>query len=159
VVRAGWDVSIEVARTMPGPPEVVWELITDWEHQDDWMLEASDFVVTSQRRAGVGVEAEATIRIAGLTTRDRVRVVAWEPNRMLSIEHHGWVAGRGELHLTPLGASLTHLYWREVLKPPLGPLGALGLSVLKPLLWRTFERDLRVLESLVRARAGAGRVG
>ncbi len=60
---------------MPGPPEVVWELITDWEHQDDWMLEASDFVVISEHREGVGVEAEATIKIGGIKTRDKVRVV------------------------------------------------------------------------------------
>jgi hypothetical protein len=50
-----------MAATMPGPAHVVWELVTDWEHQDDWMLEASDFVVTSEHREGLGVEAEATI--------------------------------------------------------------------------------------------------
>src|SRR5918992_4503912 len=95
VVRKGWRVVLELAETMPGPPEVVWALITDWEHQDDWMLEATDFTVTSEVREGIGVEAEATIRIAGIKTRDRVRVVGWEANHRLAIRHLGWVAGVG----------------------------------------------------------------
>ena len=61
VITKGWPVVLEMAETLPGPSDVVWRLITDWEHQDDWMLEASDFVVTSEQREGVGVEAEATI--------------------------------------------------------------------------------------------------
>jgi uncharacterized protein YndB with AHSA1/START domain len=149
-------VLIETTATMPGPPEVVWALLTDWEHQDDWMLEASDFVVVSEQREGVGVEAEATVRIGGLKTRDRVRVAGWEPPKRLVIEHLGWVGGRGELHLTPgLGVPTTHLYWKEELSPPLGFLGALGLSLFKPLMKRVFRRDLRVLQGLVRARAAA----
>lgn len=146
-------VSIRVARIVPGPPEVVWELITDWEHQDDWMLEARDFVVTSTRREGVGVEAEATITIAGVTTRDRVRVVAWEPDERLAIEHLGWVSGTGDIRLTPLAGGCTLVDWVEELRPPLGPLGTIGIRVFAPLMQRVFARDLRVLEGLVRARA------
>ena len=62
---------IEVSDTMPGPPEVVWALITDWEHQDDWMLEASGFELIGEQREGVGVEAKATVRIAGIKTGTR----------------------------------------------------------------------------------------
>jgi uncharacterized protein YndB with AHSA1/START domain len=154
-VRAGWTSVFEMSQTVPGPPEIVWDLVTDWEHQDDWMLEASDFVVTSDHREGVGVEAEATISIAGVTTRDKVRVVGWEPNRRLAIEHRGWITGKGEIHLTPLGKDRTHVFWREELQPPFGMLGALGLSSFKPIMRRRFLRDLRILSSLVRARARA----
>ena len=154
-VKKGWPVTIEIAQTVPGPPPVVWELITDWEHQSDWMLEASDFKVLGEQREGVGVEAEATITIAGITTRDVVRVVGWEPNRRLAIEHKGWVSGMGEIHLTPLGSDRTHIFWREELQPPIGMLGAVGLSAFKPLMTRIFKRDLKILSSLVRARAGA----
>ncbi len=144
-----------MAATLPGPPEVVWDLITDWEHQDDWMLEASDFVVLGSQREGIGVEAEATIKIGGVKTRDRIRVVAWEPLRLLSIAHEGWVAGRGELFLTPIGKDRTHMFWREELEPPLGVLGSIGLTIFKPLMGRIFRRDLRILAGLTRARATA----
>lgn len=144
-------VVVEIATVLPGPPGVVWSLITDWEHQDDWMLEASDFVVTSEQRQGVGVEAEATIDIGGIKTRDAVRVIGWERNRRLVIQHLGWVTGTGEIQLTALENDETYLWWREELVPPWSVLGAAGMTAFRPLLRRTFERDLRVLQGLVRA--------
>jgi uncharacterized membrane protein len=156
VLLRGWPVVVETTETVAGPPEVAWELLTDWERQGDWMLEASDFVVTSEHREGVGVEAEATITIAGITTRDVVRVIAWEPGRHLAIEHRGWVSGEGHIYLTPLDGERTHVFWREKLTPPVGILGAVGMTAFQPLMSRIFRRDLRVLAGLVRARAGRG---
>jgi carbon monoxide dehydrogenase subunit G len=139
---------------MPGPPEVVWALITDWEHQDDWMLEASGFEVTSPHREGVGVEARATVRIAGIRTRDSVRVSMWEPPRMLVIDHLGWVKGSGEIQMAPIREG-TRMRWRETLFAPkaLGPLGRFGFRIAAQLMRRLFRRDLRVLQSLVRLRS------
>jgi hypothetical protein len=148
-------VVLEMAQTLPCTAEIAWELITDWEHQDDWMLEASDFVITSEQREGVGVEGEATVKIGGIKTRDKVRVVGWDPQHRLAIEHEGWVSGRGEMSLTALGSDRTHIYWREELYPPLGFLGALGITAFKPLMLRIFKKDLRVLASLARARSRA----
>jgi hypothetical protein len=154
-IKSGWPVATELVETMPGPPEVVWRLITDWENQGDWQLEARDFVVTSAAREGVGVIAEATVSIGGITTRDAVEVVAWTPNEHLAIEHKGWVSGRGDIRLTPLASGAhperTHVLWIETLYPPLGLAGAVGLTAFKPLMTRTFKRDLRVLQGLVRA--------
>jgi carbon monoxide dehydrogenase subunit G len=147
---------IEVLDTMPGPPEVVWELITDWERQGDWMLEASAFEVIGERRQGVGVEARATVRVWGLRTRDRIRVSMWEPPRILVIDHLGWVKGAGEIQLVPVREG-TRMRWRETLFGPrlLGPFGRIGLRLFAPMMRRIFRRDLRVLQSLVRLRASA----
>jgi hypothetical protein len=146
-------VAIELGAELDGPPHVVWALLTDWERQGEWMLEASDFVVVTPHREGVGVEAEATVRMGGISTRDRIRVDGWDPQRHLGIAHLGWVAGRGDLWLEPVGDGRTKLRWREELVPPWGVLGAVGLRVLKPLLARVFARDLRVLGTLVRTAA------
>jgi len=150
-MRRGWPILLEMSETVEGPTEVVWELITDWERQPDWMLEMSDITVVSEHREGIGVEAEATVSLGGITTRDKVRVVGWEPNHRLAIEHLGWVGGRGEIFLTPLDDDRTHIFWREQLNPPVGALGALGMTTLKPLMYRTFKKDLRVLAALVGA--------
>ena len=146
---------IEVSDTMPGPADLVWSLITDWEHQDDWMLEASGFEVVGEQREGVGVEARATVRIAGIKTRDTIRVSMWEPPRILVIDHLGWVKGAGEIQLQPVSEG-TRMRWRETLYAPraLGPVGRLGLRLGTPLMRRIFRRDLRVLRSLVRTRSG-----
>lgn len=154
LVTRGWPVVLELAATVPAPPDVVWELVTDWERQGEWMLEASDFVVTSPHRQGVGVEAEATITIGGIRTRDRIRVVAWEPQRRLGIEHLGWVRGYGEIYLAAAGPGRTRVFWREELHPPLGGLGAIGLTAFRPLLKRVFERDVRELKRLAGRTAG-----
>ncbi len=150
-------VVLEMAATVPAAPDVVWKLVTDWERQSDWMLEASDFVVTSAHREGIGVEAEATIRIGGITTRDRIRVSVWEPPRKLTIDHLGWVTGQGEIHIFPAGPDRSRVFWREELHPPLGLLGAVGMRMFKPLMRRIFERDVRELRDLgVRAAGSAG---
>ncbi len=153
----GWPIDLEMRAMLPGPPEVVWELITDWEHQDDWMLEASDFAVVSSHREGIGVLAEATISIGGIKTRDRVRITQWEPGQVLGIAHLGWVSGHADMRLLPSNGS-TRLVWSEHFTPPLGVVGALGLTLFKPIMYRIFMRDVRVLAGLVRARTTARRI-
>lgn len=130
------------------PPEVVWSYLVDWEHLDAWMTEGKGFKVTSAHRAGLGVTAEATIRIAGITTTDPVEVTRWDPPHALEISHLGWVGGRGLMVCRPAPWG-TFMYWKETLEPPLGIAGALGLRIFKPIMRRTFERDLGLLKRLV----------
>lgn len=146
----GWPVDVELSQEIPATPDVVWRLITDWERQSEWMLEARDFEVIGDRRTGIGVEARATVSIGGIRTTDTVRVTGWEPGKRLALRHMGWVSGTGEMRLTPVGLSRTHLVWREILEPPLGLVGALGLTAFKPLLRRVFARDLKILAELGR---------
>jgi hypothetical protein len=114
------------------------------------MTEARGFRVLGDRREGVGVEAEATIRIAGITTTDRVRVSRWEPPAILEIEHLGWVKGAGYMELEPTDR-VSHLFWRETLRPPLGILGRIGMRLLSRTMRRTFQRDLGELKRLIEA--------
>jgi hypothetical protein len=112
------------------------------------MLEASGIRVVSPHREGLGVEAEATVRIAGITTRDRIRVTRWEPPWILELAHLGWVKGSGYMELTPTEAG-TELFWREQLIPPWGLLGRLGLWLVSPAMRRAFRRDLRALKEVI----------
>jgi carbon monoxide dehydrogenase subunit G len=146
--------SVEIARR----PEVVWPYLVDWERLGRWMIEARDFRVVGDRREGVGVVAEATVRIAGITTRDRIRVTRWEPPRVLEIAHLGWVKGTGYIESSPIDAG-TSVSWREGLRPPWGWLGRSGMGLFVPLMRRAFRRDLRLLKELVESetsREGSG---
>jgi hypothetical protein len=82
-----------------------------------------------------------------------VVVVGWEPNQRLTISHEGWVSGTGDLFLAPSGPGRCHVFWREELNPPWGIFGAIGLTLFKPLMKRTFKRDLGALRSLAARRA------
>jgi carbon monoxide dehydrogenase subunit G len=128
-------------------PEAVWPFLVDWERLDRWMAEARDFRVVGDRREGVGVVAEATISIAGISTRDRVRVTRWEPPWILEMAHLGWVRGTGYMELSR-GDRGTTVFWREELRPPWGWLGRAGMRLVGPVMHRTFRRDLRLLKEL-----------
>jgi uncharacterized membrane protein len=146
-------VQIDMSIRIDAPPEVVRGYLVDWENLDRWMIEGKGFCVTSEHREGVGVTAEATIRIAGITTTDPVEVTRWEPPETLEISHRGWVAGKGLMTCNPAPWG-TFLFWQETLYPPLWIPGAIGLRLFKPIMRRTFERDLRLLKALVeKARA------
>lgn len=141
-------VYITVGIDIDRPPDAIWPHLVDWENLHLWMQEARDFRVVSDRWEGVGVEAEARVRIAGLTSRDRIRVIRWEPPAILELAHLGWVKGTGYMELSPVERG-THLFWREELRPPWGILGAIGLRLLAPLMRRIFARDLRLLREIV----------
>lgn len=135
---------------LPAPPKAVWARLVDWERLGDWMHEASSFRVTTPHREGVGVEAAARIRIAGITTEDSIRVSRWEPPEWLEIQHLGWVKGSGLMHCRP-SATGCFLWWRETLIPPLGKAGWLGMTVLAPVMGAVFRRDLRLLRALIQS--------
>ncbi len=143
---------VETAVEIAAPPEAVWRRLVDWEHLDAWMREASEFQVVTSHREGVGVEARAKIRIAGITTVDTVRVSRWEPPGWFEIEHLGWVKGSGLMHCRPTPAG-TWLWWRETLVPPWGLVGWVGMRFLRPAMGWVFRRDVRLLKALVEAPA------
>ncbi|HVM11030.1 MAG TPA: SRPBCC family protein [Actinomycetota bacterium] len=155
--RASKDVVILSDVDIDARAEQIWPYLVEWERLDRWMREASDIRVLGDRREGVGVEAEATVRIAGITTRDVVRVTRWEPPSILEIEHLGWVRGSGYLELSPLHPRGTNVFWREQLTPPWGRLGRIGMRFLRRSMRRTFAEDLRALRDLVEAEVRPGR--
>ena len=112
------------------------------------MKEGNSFKVTTSHRSGLGVEAEAQIKIAGLKTKDRIRVSVWDPPRALDIEHLGWVKGLGAMRCYPSDSG-THLFWKETLVPPWGLLGAVGIRMFKHTMRKIFQRDLLLLKKLV----------
>ncbi|HEV3475777.1 MAG TPA: SRPBCC family protein [Actinomycetota bacterium] len=128
------------------PAEAVWPYLVDWEGLPRWMHDARDVRVTGTRE-GVGAEAMATIRIGGITTTDPIRVTRWDPPAILEIEHRGWVKGSGYMELSPTEDGC-QLFWREELRPPWGVLGRIGLVLYRPILKRTFQKDIERLKRL-----------
>ncbi|MDQ6884138.1 MAG: SRPBCC family protein [Candidatus Dormibacteraeota bacterium] len=141
-------IDFDLSATIAVSPATVWRYLVDWEGLHRWMSELSGLRITSTRREGEGVEGEASIRIGGISTTDRIRVTSWVPPQELKISHLGWVSGAGVMRCqqAPDGTAFT---WRETLEPPLGPPGALGMRILKPLIRTTFEADVRRLKELV----------
>jgi hypothetical protein len=150
-------VRLEVERTVRAPREVVWEVLTQWELQPDWMLDAKAVHVLTPQREGVGVTLRCPTNLLGVTVQDVMRVTGWRQPAYLEVTHLGRIiTGYGAFELEAADPGITHLTWWEEVDPPLGALGEWGASTLVlPALRRIFARSLARLAVLAEERAAA----
>jgi carbon monoxide dehydrogenase subunit G len=143
-------VRLEVSVEAAAPQQVVWDVLTHWERQSEWMLDAKSVEVLTPARTGVGVTIRCPTNLLGVTVEDVMRVTAWQEPSMLEVTHLGKViTGSGAFELVPLGADRTRIDWWEEVDPPLGAVGELGATVLVlPVLRRIFTRSLTNLADL-----------
>lgn len=145
---------IEVTTHVEAPPVRVWEVLTDWEGQPRWMVDALDVIVLSDKREGVGVVVRCPTNIMGVVVVDDLEVTEWVEPRVLSVRHLGRVIrglGSFELAETRYG---THLTWWEEIEVPGGEVGdALAGALLVPWVSRTFRASLARLKRVCESRA------
>ncbi len=138
---------IEVETTIEAPRPVVWDVLTQWERQPEWMLDAKDVIVESDHREGEGVTIRCPTNLLGVTVQDVMRVTGWRDGSYLEVTHLGKIitgTGAFELRDHPEG---THLLWWEEIDPPMGAFGAWGAETfVKPVIDRIFARSLRNLK-------------
>lgn len=151
---------VEVSRYVFAPPELVWAVLTDWERQADWMVDARSVAVTSEHREGPGVRVVCPTDVLGVTVEDEMAVTEWVAEERLTVEHLGNVitgTGTFQLEPTPVG---TRVIWREEVEPPLGRLGELGARLLvRPYVQRLFSRSIDNLKQLCEREARRERTG
>lgn len=131
----------------------VWQVLTDWERQSEWMLDAKQVEVLTPERSGIGVTIRCPTNLLGVTVDDVMRVTRWEPPRLLAVTHLGSViSGDAAFELTDLGGVGTRVQWWEEVDPPLGAVGEFAASTFaRPVLRWLFTRSLRRFAGLVEA--------
>lgn len=146
---------LEVSRRIAAPPDAVWDVLTDWERQATWMIDARSVELLTPQRTGVGVALRCPTRILGITVEDRLRVTGWDPPHRLEVEHLGRIiTGRAAFELEAdavdgEGAG-TRLRWWEEVDPPLGALGRWATRrIVLPYTARLFARSLDRLAAIV----------
>jgi len=91
---------VETVVELPVPPSQAWDVLTDWERQADWMLDADRVTVRSSVREGMGVRLAVHTRIAGVPAFvEPMQVVGWDPPLRLTLQHGGPVSGTGTWRL------------------------------------------------------------
>lgn len=157
---------LEVSVDVVAAPTAVWQVLTHWERQSEWMLDAKSVEVLTPEREGVGVTIRCPTNLLGVTVEDVMRVTGWEDERRLEVTHLGRIiTGSGAFELVPVpgggpgGSTGTRIDWWEEVEPPLGALGEWGASTfVLPILRRIFTRSLRNLAALAEAEVtGAAR--
>jgi carbon monoxide dehydrogenase subunit G len=143
---------IEVMTHVEAPPQRVWDVLTDWERQAEWMADVRHIAVISAHREGTGVTLRANTDILGVVVRDELQVTQWEPPSVLGVRHLGrLIAGVAAFELTPTPSG-TRLVWWEEAAVPLGGVGdAVAGLVLAPWIRRVFRRSVAHLKRLCEA--------
>lgn len=149
---------LEVERHADAPRDVVWDVLTQWERQPEWMLDAKSVEVLTPEREGVGVTIRCPTNLMGVTVEDVMRVTAWRDREELEVTHLGRViTGTGAFLLSDAPDGGTRIAWWEEVDPPLGAFGEWGATTfVLPVLKRIFGRSLSRLARLAEEEATGG---
>lgn len=134
--------SLRVAVEVPGEQQQVWDAMTDWDRQGEWILGTRVSTTTGSGRE-VGSELRAVTGYRPLAVVDTMRITEWDPPYRCGVLHTGRVirgAGLFEVEAAPGGSAVV---WQEWLDLPLGRLGRLGWHAVGPLTAAGIRLSLR----------------
>ncbi|HEY7146785.1 MAG TPA: SRPBCC family protein [Streptosporangiaceae bacterium] len=107
---------------VPAPASRVWDLVTDWDRQQDWMPGTR---VSGGH--GAGAELVARTEIGPVGFRDTMEITEWDPPRRCVMKHTGHLLrGEGLFEVSQAG-EVSQFSWTERLQLP--------FAVPLPLLW------------------------
>lgn len=146
---------LDLEQRASAPRAVVWGVLTHWERQPEWMLDAKAVEVLTPHRTGTGVTIRCPTRLLGVTVDDVMRVTGWRAEELLEVTHLGRViTGSGAFELSDAPGGGTIVRWWEEVDPPLGALGEWGATtLLRPVLAQIFARSLARLARLAETEA------
>ena len=142
-------VSAEIV--LPVPAEGVWEVLTDWERQVEWMKDADSVRVLTSHREGVGVRIGVKTRVLNVPAFTEVlEVIEWEPPARLLMGHRSFIRGTGEWKLKAAveGSRFT---WTEDISLPVPLLGELALIVYRPFMRYLMRAAVQALREALQA--------
>jgi hypothetical protein len=126
-------VELTVPIDVNAPAEVVWQTITDWPGQGDWMLGTRIEVDGVGDGRHLGARFRAFTGVGPLGARDPMEVVEWDPPKRCVVRHLGNVVqGDGVFEVVELGPERARFLWTELLDLPLGALGRFGWPLVRP---------------------------
>ena len=149
-VRLQREVDVEA------PADVVWDYVTDWPRQEEWVPMTR--VERIDTAAGVGGRFRAWTGLGPLGFWDPMTITAWartgDGGGRCEVLHRGAVVqGEGEFAVVARGPGASRFVWAEVVDVPLGALGAAGWRVARPMVERMLGRGLDRMRALVEEQA------
>lgn len=123
---------IELTVAVSAPAQKVWDAITNWEAQSQWMLGTKVWPVDGDG-TGVGGKIEAFTGIWRIGFLDTMEITIWEAPARCDVLHTGRVVcGTGTFEVISVSPTSSNFVWSEDLDLPLGILGKVGFTVLRP---------------------------
>ncbi|WP_300010201.1 SRPBCC family protein [Pseudonocardia sp.] len=126
-------VELTVPVDVNAPAETVWQKITDWPGQGEWMLGTRIEVDGAGDGRHLGARFRAFTGVGPLGVWDPIEVVEWDPPKRCVVRHLGKVVqGDGVFEVVELGPERSRFLWSELLDLPLGALGRVGWPLVRP---------------------------
>ncbi|MDH4159672.1 MAG: SRPBCC family protein [Actinomycetota bacterium] len=152
--------AISVDVCVDAPVAAVWEAVTDWAGQSEWML-GTRVWATDRDGVGVGGGVAAFTGVGRLGFLDTMVITRWEPPYRCDVRHTGRVVrGTGTFEVFRLPNGRSRFVWSEELDLPLGRLGRWGWPVVRPAFALGVQRSLdKLARSLARSTAGQADTG
>jgi uncharacterized protein YndB with AHSA1/START domain len=142
-----------VTQDVAAPAQQVWDVLTDWDVHDRWML-----LTHAEGGRAEGETVSAFTGVGRFGFLDTMTITLWDPPRRAVVRHTGKVVrGSGAFEVEPLTPGRARVVWSEWVDLPLGRLGRLGWPVARPLLRAGVQLSLRRLARYVEAGAGTQR--
>ncbi|MGI5127601.1 SRPBCC family protein [Pseudonocardia sp. CA-107938] len=128
------------------PAELVWDVVTDWPAQGEWMPATRVETTSDGDGRRLGATLSAVTGVGPLAVTDTMEITEWDPPRRCVVRHTGAVVrGDGIFEVVPLGAERARFVWSELLDLPFGILGRAGWPIVRPLMRAGVAYALRAL--------------
>jgi hypothetical protein len=126
-------VELRVAVDVAAPAARVFQALTDWTHQGEWMP-GTQVRATKGDGTAVGDEILARTSLPGPLRRigfdDPMRITVWEAAKRCDVLHLGRVVrGTGAFVVEPLGPDRSRFSWIEWVDAPFGRFGDRALRI------------------------------
>lgn len=153
---------IERVVDIAAPASAVWDYVTDWPRQEEWIPQTR--VENVDEAGGLGGRFRAWTGLGRVGFWDPMTITSWERTAdgggRCEVLHRGAVVkGEGEFVVLARGEQASRFVWAEVVDVPLGAAGAAGWRALRPLVERLIDRGLASMRDLVEAESAARRSG
>ena len=134
---------MEIRTFIAAPPEAIWRVLADLEHQAMWMVDVRTLDVVTEQKQGVGTLLHVTSELFGQpVVKDVMAITTWEPPHRMDVEHRGQFHGSGQFLIEGVDSG-SIFTWIEDFAPPLGPVGEMVFAlVIRPHLLRVFARSM-----------------
>lgn len=130
---SGSRVRLTVPVDVNVPADVLWNSVTDWPGQGDWMLGTRVEVTSAGDGRYLGAALSAVTGAGPVAFTDTMEIVLWQPPTRCVVRHTGRVVrGDGVFEVVGLGPRRARFLWTELLDLPLGALGRIGWRVVEP---------------------------
>lgn len=125
---------IELYVDIKSTPEKVFDYLTNWPAQSEWIFATRVEIRTLGLAKEVGGQIAAFTGFGPIGFWDYMTITKWEHPRIVDVIHTGKVVvGTGSMRVEKLTESITRFYWSEDLEIPLGFIGKIGFGLLKPI--------------------------